>query len=107
MQPIQIIILLFALFALSRVLLKIKKEKTSWKKQILWVFVWSTLILFDLWPITSTYFASLFKVSSGTNFLLYISIIILFYLIYRLYIKIEQLDQSTTKLVRELAKKKR
>lgn len=105
MQTIQIIILLFALFALSRVLLKIKREKTSWKKQIPWLIVWLALILFTLWPATSSYLAALLQVSNGINLLLYISIVVLFYLIYRLYVKIDSLDQTITHLVRELAKR--
>jgi len=106
MQPIQIIILLFALFALSRVLLKIKREKISWKRQLPWLVVWLALILFTLWPITSSYLAAFLQVSSGINLLLYISIVVLFYLIYKLYAKVDSLDRTITKLIRELAKRK-
>lgn len=107
MQPIQIIILLFALFALSRVLLKIKKEKISWKKQIPWLIIWLAVIVFAIWPGTSSFIAHYLNVKRGIDLLVYISIITLIYLLYRLYVKVENIDQTITKLIRELAKRRK
>ncbi len=41
--------------------------------------------------------------SSGINFLLYIAVIVLFYLIFRLRLRIFKLDKALTKLVRDIA----
>jgi hypothetical protein len=43
--------------------------------------------------------------STGINFLLYLAILFLFYLIFRLRLKILDLDTKITKLLRELALK--
>ena len=103
MELIQIIIIIFATFAWSRVVLRYKDEKITVKELIVWSFVLAAAIFLVVWPQTSFVFAKLFGIARGADVIIYLSIPILFYLIFRLYIKIETIEQEITKIVREIA----
>ena len=85
--------------------LGVKREKICWKRQIPWLIIWLAVIVFAIWPGTSSFIAHYLNVKRGIDLLVYISIIALIYLLYRLYVKVENMDQTITKLIRELAKR--
>lgn len=70
---------------------------------LLWIILWFFVILFAFIPELSTPLARLFGIERGLDFLVIVSIIFMFYLIFRLYIKIDTFQQNITLLVRELA----
>ena len=49
------------------------------------------------------YVADILGVGRGVDALMYISIVVLFYLIYRLYAKVDTLERQITYIVREIA----
>ena len=106
---LQIIATLFVLFALSRVLLRWKNSNLSWRETSLWSLLWIS-VLVVLW-IPATVTAISIGLGLGTrkpiDTLVYISIVALFYLVYRGYAKQEQLEQNLTRLVRHRALKER
>lgn len=110
-EPIQIVIIVFALFAWSRAYLRFKDEKITSKEFIFWSLVWIVGIIIVMLPNTTFYLASLFGIKRGVDLIIYVSIVLLFYLVFRLYVKIETIEQDITKVVREIAiskgKKKR
>ena len=103
MEPIQVIIIIFAVFAWSRAILRYKDEKITMKELLVWSLVWAAAIFLVVWPQTSFVVAKLFGIARGADVIIYLSIPVLFYLIFRLYIKIETLEQEITKVVREIA----
>lgn len=54
-------------------------------------------------PQTTDTIAKLVGVGRGVDFIIYISIISLFYLVFRMFVKIEDVEREITKLVRKLA----
>lgn len=102
-ELLQIIVVLFAAFAISRALLRFRDRKISLKSFIAWCIVWVAAIVVVLWPGTSFFFANIFGIQRGADFVVYVSIIILFYLLFRLYVKIDAVEREITRLVRELA----
>jgi len=104
MEIIQIIILIFVLFALSRSLLRFKDKSINLREFMLWLGVWTVTILIALYPQLTGIFSNILGVENGINVLVYLSIIALFYLVFRVYVKADQIDQDLTKIVRELAK---
>jgi len=50
-----------------------------------------------------SHLATLTGVGRGVDVVIYVAIIILFYLLYRLYIKIENIEREITLIVREIA----
>jgi len=108
---IQIIVVAFAIFALSRAVLRFKDRKISALSFSLWSILWVAAVVVILLPGTSFFFANILGIQRGADFVVYVSIITLFYLMFRLYVKINAVEKNITKLVREVAiergKKKR
>ena len=103
MEIIQIMILIFALFAFSRVYTNIKLKNLERLEAIFWGIFWILVIITTLMPEMVSNIANKFGVGRGVDLIIYFSIIILSYLIFRLYVKIEESQQQITHLVREIS----
>ncbi len=103
MSLIQIFILLFALFAISRTLRQFRQGALSIAWLIFWIVFWIVVGYVALSPQTTDVIAKLVGVGRGADFIIYLSLIALFYLMFRLFGKIEDVEREITKLVRKLA----
>jgi small membrane protein len=104
---LQIIITVFALFALSRSFLRFRKGSESILEFIIWIFIWSSVVLVVFFPEITQIPAKILGIGRGMDVLVYLSIVALFYSIYRIYAKIEKIEQDITSLVRNDALKKK
>lgn len=102
-SAIHIIVLIFALFALSRAVLRWKERAISVFEFLFWTSVWTVLLILVLIPDVTTIVSRWWGIGRGIDSILYVSIIALFYLIFRLYVKQEAHQQAMTKLVRYYA----
>ncbi len=100
---VQIILSIFLVFAVSRVLLQMRERRLRLKSFIFWSGVFIAAILGVLKPGITTSIARFFGIGRGADVVLYFSIVVLFYLIFRLTIAIEEIRGEITKIVRELA----
>lgn len=100
---IQLVLLVIILFALSRVILRAKEKMISPRLGIFWVFIWVAALIGILAPATTTRIASLFGVGRGVDIIVYISLTLLFYLVFRVYVAIEDLRHQITFLIRQIA----
>jgi hypothetical protein len=103
MELIQVIIIIFALFALSRAFLRFKDNALTKTEFLFWTAIWLTIIIVSFIPNLTTSVSNLFGIGRGMDLIVYISIIVLFYLIFRIYVKTESLEKNITKLIRERA----
>jgi len=106
-QPIQIIAIIFSLFAISRVFLRYRDKKLTINKFVFWGIIWAALIILTLFPNLTSPISDVLGFGRGLDLLIYLSIALLFYMVFRMYVKIDEQEQRITKLVRELAKKKK
>ena len=104
---IQILALIFALFAMSRVVLRARDKKISVNELFFWLAVWCGLVFVVFFPQITSKVAFFLGIGRGIDVVIYSSIAILFYLIFRLYVKLEENQRSITLLVRELALNKK
>ena len=103
MTAIQILILIFVSFAASRVILRFRGKELTLPAFLFWVAIWFGLILVTIFPQWASILAKFFGVGRGADLLVYLSVILLFYLIFRIYVRFENLERDLTKLVRQLA----
>jgi small membrane protein len=68
-----------------------------------WLAVWIGGAVVVLWPDLSTKLAERFGVVRGADLVIYISIPILFYAVFRLLLRTERLNREITELTRALA----
>lgn len=103
LTTIQIFLLAFVLFAFSRVLFRHRDKVISTRITIFWSIIWLAAIVGILLPKTTTSLAQVFGVGRGVDVIVYISLTLLFYLVFRIYVMIEDLKQEITRLTREIA----
>ncbi len=100
---IQIAGIIFALFALSRVFLRYKDKSIRAFELLFWSIVWVGVVVIASFPAFFTQLSKFFGIGRGVDIVLYVGMIILFYLLFRLYVKIDAQQKEMTKIVREMA----
>jgi len=98
----EILVIVFAFFAINRSWKRFEEGKETMKSFIFWFLLWIGLIALILVPGTMDFVASNIGIGRGVDVIIYITIIVLFYLSFRTDIKIEKINQDITKIVREL-----
>lgn len=100
---IQFVLGFFILFALSRVLLQLRNAKLTVGAFLFWsgIFVFALAGVLD--PHLTTFVARFFGIGRGSDVVLYLSIALLFYLIFRLSIALEEIRREITELVRKIS----
>lgn len=104
-KPIQVIAIVFAIFALIKVILRLRKKKLTINEFIFWASIWTILIILSIFPDISHTIAGFFGFGRGLDFFMVSSILLILYLIFRIFIKLEELDSRITKLARSIALK--
>ncbi|MDP2750655.1 MAG: DUF2304 family protein [Nanoarchaeota archaeon] len=97
----QILAILFAVFALSRVFLRFRDGEVSVKELAFWIIIWIGVIFVAVVPSITFTISNALGIERGVDLVIYVSIIVLFYLIFRVLVKLEMLEQEITKVVRK------
>ena len=98
---IKFLIVIFVLFALSRLFLRFKDGSVGTWGFIIWGLLWIGIIIVTLLPKTTEVIADFVGVGRGVDVAIYISIILLFYAVFRIGIKLENIETQITELVRK------
>jgi len=101
--PIQIVLSLFLIFAVTRVVLRLKDGAFTLKSFLFWFAVFVLAIIGVIKPEITTIMAKKLGIGRGTDAVIYASILLIFYLIFRTNVMLENLRHDLTKLVRDLA----
>jgi len=99
----QIILVLFALFAIARTTRQYRKRKVSLHWFLLWNGLWALVIGTALYPKTADAVAGFVGVERGADLALYVAVVVLAYLVFRLFVRQEETERSITQLVRRIA----
>lgn len=100
---LQAFVVVFVLFAISRAFLRLRDRQISLAEFLFWNSVWAAALVVIFIPQVTIAIARVFGIGRGIDIAVYLSIILLFYLVFRIYVKLDQLEQDTTKLVRMMA----
>ncbi len=103
MAIIQIIFVVFLLFALSRVILRYRGGQVRVTEFFFWSLLFVTAILAVSLPEETGRFADLLGVGRGADLILYASVAVLFYLVFRIYVMLEDIRHEITEVVRKFA----
>ena len=98
-----ILIPIISLIAIIWFLIRYLREQNSLITVILWGILWIAVTLFAIFPSSSSYFASLFGIARGLDFVIIVIFALLLYAIFKLYYKIDQLQDDVNKIVKEIA----
>jgi hypothetical protein len=100
---IQIIVSIFLILIILKTLARRKTKELSIKETIAWLVVWIGTGLIFWFPQYTTRIANILGVGRGADLITYLSIIILAYLIFRIFIHLDRIEKNITKLTRENA----
>ena len=103
MSVIQVVFLVFLFFALSRVILRFRGGSISFSEFLFWSGVFIIAIFGVFVPQEISRFANILGIGRGVDLITYASIIVLFYLVFRLYVLLEGVRHEITELVRKIA----
>ncbi len=101
--PIKVIVVLFVLFAYSRAFLRLRDNQISFREFMFWTVVWVGVLVVTFVPSILNYLSSRAGVGRGADLLVYLSILLLFYLTFRMYVKLDEVKEDVTKIVRKVA----
>lgn len=101
----QVFLSLFLFFALSRVYLRFKGGILPLVGFFFWSTIFGLAILAILFPGITGRVAQIIGIGRGVDAIIYVSITLLFYLIFRLYIYLEDIKHDITEIVQKLALK--
>lgn len=100
---IKYIIIFFALFVVYKAGLRFKSRDISRREYALWVFFWIIVIIATLVPKNLDKIAQFVGVERGADLAIYLSIIVIFYLIFKILVHLDKIDREITKIVRNMA----
>ena len=103
MRPIQIALLVLIALALGKVVRRFRQGRVRLFDFIFWTAVWGVGALFVVWPNITTVLATSVGIGRGVDLVTYVSFIALFYLVFRLYVRMEYFQRDITELTRHLA----
>ncbi len=100
---IQVLVTILSAYIILRAYRSYRKKTVRIATFLLWSFFW-LLMIFVVWqPDLTNRLASLLQVGRGADAVLYLSLVLIFYLIFKIYVKLEAIDAEMTTLVREVA----
>ena len=103
---IQVFLILFIIYAVIKVGLRYRDKVISLQEFLIWTIFWFMVAFVVILPETTSLVANFVGVGRGVDLVIYISILALFYLVFRILVRLDKVDKDVTKIVRTIALKK-
>lgn len=102
---VQVILIILILFPISRVFLRFKDGQLTPPFFVFWLTVWTTALIILIFPSLTTKIARTVGINRGIDVVVYLSIAVLFYLVFRIYVSIENIRKEISDVVRTVSYK--
>jgi len=99
----RIILFLVSIIMIIRTSGSIREKEGRYWETLLWLGLWAFLGVIALVPELTSVVAQFFGVGRGVDLALYLAMLLVFYLIFRMYIRFERMERNITKIVRSIA----
>ncbi len=103
MDFIGIILIVFAIFALSRVFLRFRDHSLGIAGVFFWTVVWVLLIFVAVFRESVSIQIAGLGLGRAMDVILAISVALIFYLIFRIYVRLDNHERNFTELTRVIA----
>lgn len=100
---LQILLTIFIVFILFKLFLQKQKSQISLMSFLIWVLLWLVVLVVFWLPDSTSYLAAWLGIGRGADLAVYISIVVIFYMIFRIFVRLNTIDENITKLVRDEA----
>jgi hypothetical protein len=99
----QAFLMLLIAAAVGHVIQRFRQRKIGTAEFLLWLLLWLGASVVVLFPDSTMVVARSFGIGRGADLVLYVSIIVLFYLIFRMQVHLEEVNREITQIVRAIA----
>ena len=100
---IQVIIIAFVFFVLVKLTIRYKADDITNREFVIWLVFWFIVVAATLMPHKTDVVAQWVGVGRGADLLTYVSVIVLFFIIFRILVWLEKIDRDITGIVRAIA----
>ncbi|MBL7053801.1 DUF2304 domain-containing protein [Patescibacteria group bacterium] len=100
---IQAFLILFILFIVFKLINKLKNNQIKITAFLGWLVFWILSLVIIIYPESSSYFARILGVGRGVDLIIYLAIILLFYFIFYITIRLRVIEQQITEIVRKIS----
>jgi hypothetical protein len=104
---IQIILVIIIAVIILRLVVKYRAKEMPGKQFAGWLILWLLAAVAVIWPQLTVDIANQVGVGRGSDLVVYLALIFLFYIISRLFLRIEKMEKNLTKVVRAEALKEK
>jgi len=102
---IQIILLAIIVVIVWRLVAKLTVKELSIKQFVGWLAIWLAAAVVVIRPGLTVWIANSVGVGRGSDLIFYLAIIFLFYMVFRLLLRIEKMEKNLTQVIRTEALK--
>ena len=99
----QLFSVLLAAIAISKSYVDFRARVESLQMFIFWIVTWAAIVIVAVFPWTIDYLLSLGSGRSGLGTFFGMALVFLFFIVYRMYVKLGRIEQNLIKTIRELA----
>ena len=99
----QVIGIFLGILAILWTVLRFKDGKMSLGMLFVWSVIWLIVIFVSIYPESTSLVAQFSGIGRGLDFILILGILLSFYLIFKLYNKLETVEEELADLVRKIA----
>lgn len=103
MTIIQILLVVFFIFAITRVVSRYKSGDVLSTSFFGWILFWLAGAVIVILPNATSYFAKLIGVGRGADAVVYLSVALLFFIVFRILVNQRKIERIVTTLTRKLA----
>lgn len=100
---IQFLISIIAALAIINAIGKLRQKTFTLPVFIVWATLWAAMGVVVWYPNITDTVANILRVGRGADAVLYISLIVIFYLLFRISARTEKIHQDVTRLARAVA----
>jgi len=105
MSTIQYFFIIVLILLGYRTVVKWRSRDLRFSEFIFWMALWTAVAIVVVYPKTSTLVANLLGVGRGADLVIYSSLLLIFYLLFRIFMRLKKQDTQITKLVIDSALK--
>ena len=98
---LQIVVTIFIVFILLKLFLQKQKNRISLLAFLIWLLLWLAVLTVFWLPDTTSYLAAWLGIGRGADLVVYVSILVIFYMIFRVFVRLNKIEEGFTKVVRD------
>ena len=87
-------------FSIWRVIVKFRRGELKATEFLTWLVFWLAVGVAFVTPESLTRIANLLGIGRGADLVLYVAVVVVFYLMFRIFVRLEKMERDITKVVR-------